>query len=359
MTSGRRWSLVAVGLALLIAVPLGVRAIPPADSDISAVELLRRIEARPPKPYSGYVESLGTLQLPVTDRFSDVGQLFGERTRLRVWWQSADRWRVDELLPAGEVDTYHRPGVVTTWDYERDDVTTSGDPAVRLPRASDMLPPQLAYRLLEGAQPTEVTRLASARVAGVTAPGLRLVPSDQRSTIAHVDVWADQDTGLPLRVAVYGEGEDTPAVSSEFMSFSPGGPDQQALVIPAPADADYRHDEVIDIADATNRFAPTSPPQSLLGLERSTPTPLLGVGAYGHGLTRLIAIPLWHEAADPLRRQLSLTPGSRRSPAGVLLAMGPLHLLMTGVAGDGWLLSGTVDDRALTTAARLIEGDRS
>ena len=356
MTSGRRWSVVGLGVALLIAIPLSVRAIPPANSDISAQDLLARIEASTAEPFSGYAESLGTLQLPVTDQFSDLGELFGERTRLRVWWQSADRWRVDKLLATGEIDTYHRPGAIITWDYERNEVTTSGDPAVRLPRASDLLPPQVAYRLLDQATPDEVTRLPSERVAAQIAPGLRLVPSDPRSSIAHIDVWADEQTGLPLRVEVYGDADNTPAVSSEFMSFSAGQPSQGLLAVPTPPDADYRDDEFIDIADAANRFAPIAAPQTLLGLERSTSTRLLGVGVYGRGVTRVIAIPLWDDAAEPLRRQLSLTPGSRLAAGGVLLDVGPLHVLLTEArGGGGWLVSGTVTDSTLVRAAEVLE----
>jgi hypothetical protein len=360
MTSGRRWSLVAVGVALLIAIPLGVRAIPPHNSDISTPELLAKITSSSSMSYSGYAESLGTLQLPVTDRFSDVGELFGERTRMRVWWQSADVWRVDKLLPTGEIDTYHRRGTVTTWDYERNEVTTSRDPSIRLPRVSDLLPPQLAYRLLDDARFDWTSRLPSAHVAGRAAPGLRLVPSDPRSSIAHVDVWADEQTGLPLRVEVYGDGESTAAVSSAFMSFSAGEPSARLLAVPAPEGADYRHDDVIDIADATNQFAPVAAPRSLLGLERSTSAPLRGVGVYGRGVTRLVAIPLWDEAAEPLRRQLSLTLGSRRVPGGVLLDMGPLHILLTQVGGGGgWLLSGTVTDSTLLQAAEVVQSHLS
>ena len=44
---------------------------------MSAAALLARIEAARDHPYSGYVETRGTLQLPVADRFTDVGDLFG------------------------------------------------------------------------------------------------------------------------------------------------------------------------------------------------------------------------------------------------------------------------------------------
>ena len=242
MTSGRRWSVVGLGVALLIAIPLSVRAIPPANSDISAQDLLARIEASTAEPFSGYAESLGNLQLPVTDQFSDLGELFGERTRLRVL--VAECRSLAGRQAAGDRRDRHLPPARRdhTWDYERNEVTTSGDPAVRLPRASDLLPPQVAYRLLDQATSDEVTRLPSERVAAQSAPGLRLVPSDPRSSIAHIDVWADEQTGLPLRVEVYGDDDSAPAVSSEFMSFSAGEPGQSLLAVPAPPDADYRGD---------------------------------------------------------------------------------------------------------------------
>jgi uncharacterized membrane protein len=339
----------------LIAVPLAVRAVPPHDSDIAAGALLARIESSTAEPYAGYAESLGTLELPVANHFTDVGELFGERTRMRVWWHSADRWRVDKLLPAGEIDTYHRPGRVLTWDYERNVITTSDDPAVRLPRVSDLLPPQVAYRLLDGALPEEISRLPSARVAGQSAPGLRLVPSDPRSSVAHVDVWADEQTGIPLRLEVFGDGDGSAALSTEFMAFSAGDTSSSLLAVPHPPGSYVHRGDVIDIADATNQFAPIAAPRSLLGLERSTFAPLRGVGVYGHGVTRLIAIPLWDEAAEPLRRQLSLTPGSRLVEGSVLLDVGLLHVLLTKAgAGSGWLITGTVTDDTLLQAAAVI-----
>jgi hypothetical protein len=356
MNSGRRWSLVGVGIALLIAIPLAVRAIPPTNSDITASALLARIEGSRSVPFSGYAESLGTLQIPVANRFTDVGELFGQRTRMRVWWQSDDRWRVDKLLPAGEIDTYHHRGAIMQWDYERNEVTYSRDPMVRLPRVSDLLPPQVAYRLLDGALPAELTRLPSTRVAGESAPGVRLVPADDRSTISRVDVWADEATGVPLRVEVYGDGESAAAMSSEFSTFSAAEPRPSLLIAPRPKNAELRRADVVDIADATNRFAPIAAPPTLVGLQRSTSGPFGGVGAYGHGVTRLVAIPLWEQAAEPLRCQLSRTPGSRRAAGGVLLNVGPLRVLLTEVGdGGGWLLTGTVTDRTLIAAADEVQ----
>ena len=198
MTPVRRWCIVALGLALVVGTPLTLRALPAQDQDVSATTLLARVDASSGHPYSGYAESLGTLELPVADRFTDVGALFGERTRMRVWWQSPEEWRVDKLLATGETDLFHgRGGDTTTWDYEKNDVTHYRDPSIRLPRTSDLLPPEVVRRLLSDVSPDELSRLAPRHVAGRDALGLRLAPAAPQSSIDHVDIWVDPETVDP------------------------------------------------------------------------------------------------------------------------------------------------------------------
>ena len=50
----------------------------------------------------------------------------------------------------------------------------------------------------------EVTSLPSRRIAGRDTQGLRLRPADRRTTVDHVDVWADAASAIPLRVDVVG-----------------------------------------------------------------------------------------------------------------------------------------------------------
>ena len=125
---------------------------------------------------------------------------------MRVWWRSADAWRVDKLLATGEQDLVHNAQGTTRWRYEQDDVTLSRDPDIRLPRTADLVPPEVADLLLDDVDESEVRRLPAARVAGVDALGLRLVPAAPQTSIDHVDVWADPDTGVVLRVEVFGKG---------------------------------------------------------------------------------------------------------------------------------------------------------
>ena len=65
------------------------------------------------------------------------------------------------------------------------------------------------------------------RVAGTSAPGLRLVPASDLSSIDHADLWLDPASGVPLRVEVYAEGASTSAFTSQFREFSGERPDDE------------------------------------------------------------------------------------------------------------------------------------
>jgi hypothetical protein len=348
---------VIAGTALLVAAPFAVRAWPAQDRDVSAADLLTSIEDNLDHPYSGYVETRGTLQLPVADRFTDVGDLFGSTTRVRVWWRSADDWRVDKLLATGEQDLVHNAQGTTRWRYEQDDVTLSQDPAIRLPRTADLVPPEVAHLLLDGADESEVRRLPAARVAGVDALGLRLDPAAPQTSIDHVDVWADPDTGVVLRVEVFGNGRAAPAFTSAFEEYSAATPPEERTRFTVPRGADFEFDSVLDIADAATQYAPVLPPDTVAGLVKA-PQADRAVGIYGSGVTRLLTIPIRDREADPLREQLGLTPGVRKVPQGTLVTIGPLGVLMTGHEHQGgWLIAGTVTADTLTsTAEDLFRG---
>ncbi len=356
MTPARRWCIVAIGVALLIGVPLGVRAMPVADSSITATALFQRIRSSQDHPYSGYAETLGTLQLPVADRFTDIGSLLGERTRMRVWWRSPHDWRVNKVLTTGESDLVQHGTKTTEWDYEKSSVTVSRDPAIRLPRTADLLPPQLTGRLLQDADPSELSRIPARRVAGRDAPGLRLSPAAPQSSIDHVDIWVDPSTGVPLRVEVYAVASTSASFTSEFTSFSSATPGATTAAFAAPTGARQSYDGIVDIADAANHYAPVAPPHTLAGLSQSGDARLRAVGVYGAGVTQLIAIPLWDRASEPLRTQLEKTPGVRLVDEGDIFTVGPLSVLLTqhGNFDGGWLLVGTVTESTLITAAHEI-----
>ncbi len=353
MTAARRWCIVAVGIAVLVALPTAIRALPARDSALSASTLLQRVQGSGGVAYSGYAEAVGGLQLPVTDEFSDLANLLGERTRLRVWWRGDDDWRVDALEPSGETDLIHDERGTTVWEYEAARVTRTSDPAVRLPRTADLLPSVLGRWLLSEASAREVSRLPAERVAGRDAPGLRLDPADPQSSVDHVDVWVDARTGLPLRVAVYGPAEDTAAMTTSFLELSTEAPGAADTAFTRPPGAEFDVEETLDIATRADRFAPVLPPDRLAGLQRRSGDRGGAVGDYGRGVTRLVAIPLWDEPAGPLRDQLARTPGVEVDDVGTTVTIGVLGLLLADRNRDGtsWLLAGTVTTSTLRQAA--------
>lgn len=344
--------MVAAGVAVLVALPAVIAALPPGSSKITAAALLARIQHSANVPYSGYAEATGGLSLPVTRQFSSVADLLGQTTHLRVWYRGGTDWRVDTITLAGESDVHAGPTGTWTWDYEDNRATwTAGaaPPDVRLPASGDVVPTNLARRLLSQATPDQVHRLGSRRIAGRSVPGLRLTPSEPGSTIERVDVWADERTGLALRVDVYGGG--TTVMSSRFLDFSTRRPASHDTAFTPPDSARVRTFELPDLAAEIDRYGGTVPPATLAGLTRNPFLPMLGaIGVYGRGVTELVAVPLPLRAAYALQRQLAGT--AVKKDGGLALTVGPLNLLATG----SWLLAGTVEyDRLGRAAAQLAE----
>ncbi len=264
MTPLRRWLVAALVAAVVVALPLAPRLVPAGASDVTAADLLARVQASPTQGWSGLVETAGTLQLPAAGDLDDLGTLLGEQTRLRVWWRGPDAWRVDRLLAAGEDDLVHSGRRSVAYSYEAQEATVSTDPDIRLPRTSDLLPNELARRLLDGARPADVSRLPTRRVGGVSAAGLRLngdAATRDRSTIARVDLWADQATGVPLRVEVYARGSDAPSFTTSVADFDGAAPPRERVSFTPTATTEVRREEVLDIADAAHQYAPSDPPR--------------------------------------------------------------------------------------------------
>jgi hypothetical protein len=365
MTAIQRWCIVALGGLVLAAAAMAWPRLAPVIAPIadpgasdardrSAADLIAMMEDSANAPYSGYVETLGTLQLPVASRFTDVGELLGERTKMRVWWRGPDQWRVDKLLPAGETDLIHRGDQTVEWSYEKSEATAYFDPDIRLPRTSDLLPPALGARAVVDVDRDSARRIGDRRVAGRIGLGLRIRASTEGASIDHVDVWSDATTGIPLRLEVYVASAGTPSFTSEFREFSAQRPPTSTTVFAPPAGATLSSDDVLDIADAANRYADGTAPEQLAGF-RKTGQSRGAVGVYGAGMTQLIAIPLWDRGAVPLREQLGTSPAVQDLPEGRSLSIGPLGVLLTEYRdGSGWLLAGTVDRTTLIRAARRI-----
>jgi hypothetical protein len=343
--------MVALGTALLVSAPIVRNALPVGNSDVTARVLLDRVERSAAVDYSGFAHVQGNIQLPVTDRFSGLAKLLGESSDLRVWWRGKDDWRVDSITTRGESDLIKSGRELTSWGYESNRVIRSSEPDFRLPQISDFVPAVLGRTLLDDADTSEVVRIKARRVAAKIAPGLRVRPHDARSTVDHVDVWADERTGLVLDVRAYAKGDPTPALAAHFVSIHIGTPTTWTTTFVPPPNALASFDRAIDIGPAVDQFAPVAPPSRLIGLRRD-PSHTGAVGKYGRGQTVVVAIPLWHSAADELRQQLERAPGSELTGSGVFVGMAPVNILLTDdrPGRSTWLLIGTIRRASLVDA---------
>ena len=353
-----RWLVVLLTAAAFVATPLLVSARPAAPSDMSATELAERIQRSADLGWSGLVEARGTLQVPDSDSFATLVQLLGEETRLRVWWRSADDWRVDRIRSTGETGLFRQGGSTIRWVFESETATYSPVSKIRLPDASDLLPPTFARSLLQGVRESELSRLPAQRIAGIDAPGLRLAPDESATTVGRVDVWADPGSGLPLQVELYGVGEERPVLTTTLRELSPGAPPAASTDFTPAEGVHVNYQPSVDVAAAANAFAPYDLPASLAGLGSRDGQDPGAVGIYGRGPTTLIVLPLRGQVAGPLGRQLRDRGSAQFTDVGTLAPVGPVGLLITPFRGrrSAFLLAGTVTSETLQQAgAELLE----
>jgi hypothetical protein len=290
----RRWALVLGGVIALCLVPALVGALPAPRVAGGAGPLRARILASADQPYQGYVESRGSVGLPNVPDLGDVSTLLGGDSRIRAWYATPRSWRVATVDATGERDIYQTAAGVYIWDFERNLVThLAGELPARLPWAGDVTPPELARRLLRRAATDDaVTTIGSRRIAGRVAAGLRLTPADPATTVGRVDVWAEPETGLPLRVELAGRGQRDAVFTSHFLDLRLGRPEPGLLTPPRPASAAFVTTE-LDSALAIDRLAPTILPPTLAGKARlATPSSISGAAAYGDGWATFVAVRL-------------------------------------------------------------------
>ena len=231
-----RWVLVLVVIGALVALPAAVDALPAQRSSVGPDDLATRIKASAGQPYHGLrrrprrpAPSRAARAQPTSRR------LTSDTSKIRVWYESPDRWRTDLLYSGGERDRYGTPDGTWTWDSgTHRAVFLEGATQLRLPIPIDLTPPDLGRRLVAAAQPDEITAISPRRVAGHDADGIRIRPATKDSTVDTIDVWADAATGLPLRIEVTAKGHSEPSLETGFLELDlhAGNPDLLSFTPP-------------------------------------------------------------------------------------------------------------------------------
>ena len=354
-----RWLVVLAAAAALVLTPIVIDARPARSSEISVVELAHRVQGSAGIGWSGFVQSSGTLDVPDSASFANLAHLLGESNNLRVWWRNGADWRVDRIRSTGEADLFRQGEYSIRWVFESETATISPISKIRLPDASDLLPPTLGRSTLQGARDNELSSLPPRRVAGIDAAGLRLVPTEAGTSVGHVDLWIDPQSGLPLQVELYGAGEKRPVLRTALRQLRLGTPAAETTRFARAEGIQVNYEDSVDVAAAADAFAPGDLPASLGGLSSRTGEDRSAVGIYGRGPTTLIALPLRREVAGPLRQRLRDSASAQETDVGIVSRVGPVGLLVTPYRPNGsrFLLAGTVTAEALTRAANdLLAG---
>ena len=360
----RRWALVAGGVALLCVLPVVDSALPVTVPRLAASQLRNRI-LDSPRSYTGYVESDATFGLPALSGFGSVTSLLDGITRMRVWQASSDRWRVDVLSDLSERDTYQTPGASYIWDSGTELLTeVLGRYPVRLPRAADLVPPSLALRLLHEAGPrARVSELPPRRVAGMAAAGLRVFPDDPASTVAHIDIWAEPASGLPVQVEVFGQGTGQPALETQFLQVSSWHPTPAVLTPQRGGGTAFTQTDAADLSGALGDLGSVILPATLAGRARlAAPIGFGQVGIYGRGLATFAVLQITGITGLHLISAARYDGGTSlkvRHGTGVVVTTRLITavLLHPTAAAGTFVLAGFVDRRLLKRAAAQLAAE--
>jgi hypothetical protein len=353
--AGRRWAVVAALVGVLVALPPLIGALPASDADVPAAELRRAALASVDRSFSGFAESAGGLTLPVgSRRFSSVVDLFSDRTQMRVWWRGETDSRVDVITPGGETSYRADAAGGVIWSYEDDRVTRYTRDLLHLPAPPDLLPSSLGRRLLSEAADEEIRRIGAERIAGRDGLGLRITPAVAASSVDHVDVWVDADSGLPLGVRLFGKDSDLAALDTRFLDLDLTEPDADVVAFEPPRGATVTvTDEHEVLGWARRGLDRTVLPDRLAGLDRRTVEGAPeAVGVYGRGVTLLAVVPVPDGVAFDVARGLRAVPNAVDQRYGVRAAEGPLGLMVLNPPqAPGYLITGTVSLDALAEVA--------
>ena len=300
----------------------------------------------------------------------------------RLWVTGDGRARLELQSDAGDVQILWSPPAVTVYDASSNTVyrATLPNDTAGSSGTSDNGPPALAqideFLTRLGAHAT-VSAAEPTNVAGRPAYGVTLAPKHDGGLLASAELAWDAAAGVPLRVAIFGQGSSAPALRLEVTDISYGPVAADTVAISPPASA-----KVVDLgaigkhatsgqgagAPVTGLAAveaaagfPVTAPDTLVGLPRRD-VRLVGEGdsravlvVYGQGLGATFVVE--RQAGDGSAGGGALTGLPTLALDGVTA-----HELSTQLgtilawrrAGVDYLLAGSQPTAAAEAAARAL-----
>ncbi|MGM7668810.1 LolA family protein [Microbacterium sp. A93] len=362
----RRMWVPALAVSTVVAVAaLGGGIAANADTDLpdqTAEEVLEMVAAQDDASFSGQFEAsfaLGLPQLPenrgqhgstaqdsgagpdggaVPSQLAEAFALLSGTHEARVFADGPDRTRVQVFDGTEERNVVRNGEEVWTYDsaentatravipedVQRNHATAGGDGASH---GQVPTPEQLAEQVLAKLGPsTQVTVEQDTRVAGRDAYLLRLDPRTGDTLVKDVTVAVDAATGAALRVQVNAVGQDDPAISVGFTTFSPETPDASLFEFTPPEGAEVQELDVRDVTAPHDGVAGHDDPEPGLGTE------------HGSGWDAVVAIPA-DEVPEGFATSPLLEQYATATEAGRVLSTPLATILLTD---DGRVLAGPV-----------------
>lgn len=356
-----RWAVVFGGVAALVSIPVVAASWPVPEPGVEVADLRERVAASADTAFEGLFESRGGLRLPDLGRYDDEIAPFKTTTRVRVWYAAPDSWRADELLVGAERGTYREPERLWQWDSGTRRIVvsarTSTEP-LRIPRVMDLSPAELGRRLLRDAGAAEVSSLPAERVAGHVAAGLRITPSSTTTTIDAVDLWADPDTGVVLKVQI-DTGGTAPVFETEFVDVRLTTPSAAVISFdPTQIDEPVRQADTLDVVESLSSLGDIPLPDELAGLPRRNPDDG-GLATYGDGLSVVTLVVAPQGSLGRSGRGVYALPSTTRPWGGdaIVLETSLLNAQIVPFGLFDVVIAGTVTVAELDRiAAEIVDG---
>ncbi|WP_246060161.1 LolA family protein [Herbidospora galbida] len=324
----------AIGAGPVIAAVQGDPQLP----DLTAEQLLTEVTAKwsgpgDLPPMSGTIvetASLGIPGLPAAPVGTSPLALLSGSHELKVWYGSADRFRIAIPGAMSEQNVIYNNGQTWWWDSAANTATKiklPTDAPAPGPLPTAVTPPDAARQALAMAETdTAISVGNDATVAGRAAYELVLAPKAAESLVRDVRLAIDGETLVPLRVQIFAKGAAEPAFEVGFDSITFAEPAAENFTFTPPPGAKVTEGDL----PAFTRQQPQMPAGD--------------VAVTGNGWTSVVTLPFDAAAL----KDSPILAAAKPVEGGRVITTKLVSALLTD---DGRLLAGAVTPETLEKAA--------